>query len=810
MKFQNILCTPLHEKKVVGDIHLLIDPDLPNWIATGEKGARILGYVNGRRNFEEIVSKYAKDSGLDFGKAWTDCHTLIGDAVRSGFVSDKKFKRESYPGRGKLIKPRELSELWIHVSNACNLSCQHCLVSAAPGGEEGISTEEWRRVIKDALKLGVKRFFITGGEPLMRDDIFELLGTMVKGGAEIVILTNGTLLKGSILKRLVKLGPEKVKIQVSLDGSSPKTNDKIRGKGSFKSAVEGIKNAVKAGFKPTISTTLMCINADDVPNITKLASKLGVEYHHLLFSHQRGRAAEAKDFSSPPASKVVEIVEKAIIASQGTDVVVDNFEFAKYNVGSTRGIKRDLSNMAYESLCVYFDGKVYPSAALAGHAPLEMGDASQLKDVWLNSKIAKDIRNISLIKKEKCSDCYLRFICGGGDLEHAYTHSLNGQNAGNLLGHDPLCQLNEDLIIKAMHFMAKDRSSMINSGFDSPVIYHSMGEGNFVEDKGGISVVTSSSNCVLFMDLEKSRKKVRDFYGEAAKNPSEDLCCASGYSRGDTSHIPKEVLEVAYGCGSPISWAELSREETLVDLGHGGGIDCFIAAKEVGKKGRVFGIDMTDEMLKRANKSKPKVVKNLGYDNVEFKKGYLEDIPLPDDTANVVISNCVINLSPDKKQVFSEIFRVLKNHGRAVISDTISDTGIPDNMKANPRLWGECVSGALTEEEYLAYLERAGFYGLSILDKTFWKEVGGYKFYSAIIRGYKFDKDSDCKFMGHKAVYKGPFKATIDEEGHFYPRNEPVEVCTDTAEKLKNPPYGDYFNIIEPGKPLNFIGLGNE
>lgn len=249
----------------------------------------------------------------------------------------------------------------------------------------------------------------------------------------------------------------------------------------------------------------------------------------------------------------------------------------------------------------------------------------------------------------------------------------------------------------------------------------------------------------------------------------------------------------------------------MADLGHGGGIDCFIAAKSVGETGRVYGIDMTDEMLKRANESKPKVAKNLGYDNVEFKKGFMENIPLPDNTADVVTSNCVINLSPDKKQVFSEIFRILKNHGRAVISDTLSDEDLPDNMKANPRLWGECISGALTEEEYLAYLERAGFYGLSILSKAYWKEVGGYKFYSAIIRGYKFDKSAGCQYVGQKAVYKGPFKATIDEDGKFFPRNEPIEICTGTAEKLKRAPYSEYFDVIEPGKPLKlFIGSGNE
>lgn len=813
MNSEKILFAPSYVRKVMNGMHLLIDTELPNWIATDERGTRILGYVNGKRNFEEIVLKYSKDSKMDFTRAWIDCYNFLKDASRSGFVSTAPFKREPYPGRGKILKPEKLSELWLHVSNTCNLSCHHCLVDASPKAMKGISTEEWKRIIAEALELGVKRFYITGGEPLLRDDIFELLDAIVTGGADVVIMTNGTLLKGEVLKNIARFDPEKLKIQISLDGSTPEINDTIRGMGTFKSAIKGIKNVIKAGFKPSIATTVMRLNADDVPNITRLAAELGADYHHLLFAHKRGRSTTAADLSSPPTSKVIEAVRKAIEASSGTGVTVDNLEFAKYNISSKRGTKRDLSNIAYESLCVYCDGHVYPSASLAGYKPLDMGEASRgLRDVWLNSKIANDIRNASVADKKKCRKCYLMFICGGGDLEHAYLHSPDG----SFLGHDPLCEMNKNLTKDAMYVLAKERSKMTNPNLGRPVVYYAMGEGALIEEGGdeppGMDgqqhiVSTSRSNCVLFMELEESRRAVRRFYGEAAENPKEELCCAGTYNPEDISHIPKEVLEIAYGCGSPIGMAGISEGETVLDLGPGGGIDCFIAAKKVGKNGKVYGIDMTDEMLKKANENKPKVAENLGYDVVEFKKGYLEDVPVPDNSVDVVISNCVINLSPDKRQVFSEIFRILKNHGRVVISDTIASEEVPDHMQANPRLWGECVSGALTEEEYFDYLEKAGFYGISVLQRTFWKEIDGYKFYSAIIRGYKFDKDVRCKYVGQKAVYKGPFKATIDEDGNFFPRNEPVEISTDIAEKLKRPPYKGYFEVIEPGGGENAYHL---
>jgi ubiquinone/menaquinone biosynthesis C-methylase UbiE len=141
----------------------------------------------------------------------------------------------------------------------------------------------------------------------------------------------------------------------------------------------------------------------------------------------------------------------------------------------------------------------------------------------------------------------------------------------------------------------------------------------------------------------------------------------------DLAHIPPEVVERFYGCGSPVSAAAPQMGETLVDLGSGAGIDCFIASRRVGREGRVFGIDMTDEMLSIAHECQPKVAAALGYDNVEFCRGLLERVPLDDGTADIVTSNCVINLSPDKRSVFHEIWRVLKDHGRAVLADIVAD-----------------------------------------------------------------------------------------------------------------------------------------
>ena len=313
---------------------------------------------------------------------------------------------------------------------------------------------------------------------------------------------------------------------------------------------------------------------------------------------------------------------------------------------------------------------------------------------------------------------------------------------------------------------------------------------------------------------ESTREFVKEYYGKAAQEPRDNLCCPTSYPEEDTSHIPPEVIERFYGCGSPMSIAGISPGETVLDLGSGAGIDCFIAAKKTGSEGEIIGIDMTDEMLKIANASKTEVERNLGFSNVEFRKGFLEEIPVDNKSVDLITSNCVINLSPDKRKVFSEMNRVLKDHGRIVVSDIVSEREIPETLRWDKELLGECIAGALTETQFLSYLEQTGFYGIEVLSKTYWKSVENMDFYSISVRGYKFEKTASCVFIGQRAVYKGPYKYIIDEEGHVFPRNQAVEVCTDTAEKLRGAPYTGAFTIIEPGAGTSYScslnGSGNE
>ncbi len=809
LKSNTRIFAPVYQEVSREGLRLLIDPEAPHWLTTDLRGAAIMHLIDGKRDFNEIIRDYCRTQNLDWHMGWLHCQSFLQDALLTRFISTSPIVRAPYPGRSEVLSLGGLTDLWLHVTNACNLQCAHCLVDSSPSGIPGGDTAFWLRMIDQGLALGVSRFFITGGEPFLRDDIFDvidhILSPVHQKKVELMILSNAMLFRGDHLKRLATYKPNAFQLQISLDGPSAEINNLMRGNGTFDATVRGIKEVINLGFSPTLATVVNRSNADYFPELVKLASSLGIQNIHLLLSHHRGRAVEAEGLQSPTASELLEIFKTTKKLTDQAGMTFDNYDVLLGKLMGPSGVKVDLSNAAYESLCVYADGYVYPSAALAGISELRMGncESKSLDQIWRTAAIAEEMRKGTVQKKAKCKDCYIKYLCGGGDIEQSYHAS------GQMMGEDPYSEFHEKWILDILLDFAQNKAQQKTaSGYDRPMLFSAMGEGAISDNlevgsisKGGFEVSLSRSACVLSVDLDHSRRLVSDFYGDAADQPQPELCCTDAQTLSDSGHIPQEVLDISYGCGSPVGLANITEGETMVDLGSGGGIDCFIAAKQVGKTGQVVGIDMTDQMLREARLAKNKVEKKLGYANVEFKKGYLEEIPLPDQFADLVTSNCVINLSPDKKQVFLEIWRILKDFGRIVVSDTISEKPVPQGMRANPRLWGECVSGALTEAEYLSKMEQAGFYGLSILKRTLWKEVEGYKFFSIVIRGFKFEKRAGCRYISQYATYLGPMQAVMDEEGHLFPRNQAIEVCTDTAEKLQKPPYLSSF-VITSGEAV--------
>ncbi|HZI99115.1 MAG TPA: arsenite methyltransferase [Gemmatimonadaceae bacterium] len=260
---------------------------------------------------------------------------------------------------------------------------------------------------------------------------------------------------------------------------------------------------------------------------------------------------------------------------------------------------------------------------------------------------------------------------------------------------------------------------------------------------------------------------VREKYGEAAKRAAEGAkssccgpvssCCGSAafdgktdpitsnlYVNGETDELPSAAVLASLGCGNPTALAQLEEGEVVLDLGSGGGIDVILSARRVGKTGKAYGLDMTDEMLDLARKN----AAEAGITNVEFLRGQIESIPLPDNSVDVIISNCVINLSGDKRTVLKEAFRVLKPGGRFAVSDVVVRGEVPAEVRRNMELWVGCVAGALEEQEFLSMLQDVGFENPSIEptrvyqgdDATVFLEGSG-------LDASRFAADIDGKFM---------------------------------------------------------------
>lgn len=336
------------------------------------------------------------------------------------------------------------------------------------------------------------------------------------------------------------------------------------------------------------------------------------------------------------------------------------------------------------------------------------------------------------------------------------------------------------------------------------------------------------------------REDVQDRYAAGAQAVEAALCCPIDYDPQYLKIIPQEVLDRDYGCGDPSRYVR--EGDIVLDLGSGGGKICFIAAQIVGPKGRVIGVDMTDEMLNLARSNAPVIAETLGYDVVEFRRGHIEDLKLdhddlnawlsnnpvksaadmekmeaeilrlktemtmiPDNSIDVIVSNCVLNLVSDSKknQLFAEMFRVLKVGGRVAVSDIVSDEDSPEALKKDARLWSGCISGALTEHDFGAALEAAGFHGITIdkLELEPWQIVDGIEYRSATYLAYK-GKQGVCLEKNQALIYKGPWRHVQDDDGHVFRRGERSAVCEKTFGLLQKEPYKDMFIPIEPSVPV--------
>ncbi len=233
------------------------------------------------------------------------------------------------------------------------------------------------------------------------------------------------------------------------------------------------------------------------------------------------------------------------------------------------------------------------------------------------------------------------------------------------------------------------------------------------------------------MEKERLKKFVKERYSKIAETQSSccstSSCCGTdptaqskqiGYSREDLEKVPQKAIK-GLGCGNPVNLLDLKEGEKVLDLGSGLGIDVFLASENVDESGTAVGIDASEDMVRKAKE----IARENSYENVEFKKGEMEELPFEDESFDAVISNCVINLSTDKLQTYNEIYRVLKPGGRILISDIVGEGELPEKVRKNPKAWAACIGGAMEKEDYLETIKKAGFEGIKILSQKVFEEM---------------------------------------------------------------------------------------
>ncbi len=342
-------------------------------------------------------------------------------------------------------------------------------------------------------------------------------------------------------------------------------------------------------------------------------------------------------------------------------------------------------------------------------------------------------------------------------------------------------------------------------------------------------------------------QNVQDRYSQGAQQRQEALCCPVDYDQSLLAALPQEVIDKDYGCGDPSRYVRSG--DHVLDLGSGGGKICYMAAQLVGDKGHVTGIDMTDDMLALARKYKPEMAVALGGDRVTFLKGFIQDLALnletteqylaaqavnnaadlqallarqaeqrhrepliADNSMTLVISNCVLNLvaEADRKQMISEIFRVLAPGGRVAISDIVADEQVPIALKDDAQLWSGCISGAFQEKDFLDAFVDAGFVGVAYdkWDTEPWQVVEGIEFRSVTLIATRPDTAEDYD-GGHAVLYKGPYSQIRDDRGISYPRGQRVAVSSHTYQALVLDSQVSDFIGFEPSQPIDVEAAKN-
>jgi radical SAM protein with 4Fe4S-binding SPASM domain len=635
------------------DRTLYIDPEAPNWAILNREGAEILELCR-TSGEEEIARRLSEKWGKPYSETLRAVRPFL-EALREIDLLREEPSDETYPGRGAALAPMRLRELWIYTNRSCNLSCTHCFLGDWETRRE-LTPREIQRVLEEGRALGVERFYFTGGEPFLRRDILELIRYVTEDlKSELVILTNGTLLTGRLLEGLREVRTARLAIQVSLEGPREEINDAVRGKGSFRKAVEGIRNLIRIGMTPVVATVLTRANAGTIEEMPAFLASLGVRHFHVHWLYREGRAKErGEEFDLPPR-ELAEVMERLKRKAREHRVTLDNLESLRMRVETKRGRKNDLCHSCYEMLSVDSDGAVYPCAPFTGREEFRLGTLrdESLERLWRGSGKAAEIRAATVAEKEACSLCPLRHLCGGGCFFRSYLSSP-GEEKG-LLAKDPYCEVYRTLVEGLLWEMGENG----RAGKEGPRVLAHMGSTpprcascHTKALQLEWEVGTFPCSCFLAADSRKDgvlkgRKPMAACFNDLA--PEYDRWGSIPLGRAYVEAAKKEAFRML-GAGRGLA---------VLEVGCGTG-NYLLPLAAMGAA--VTGVDSSEAMLRVAHRK----AQDSGL-SIRLEHAYAEDLPFGEGTFDAVLSLNLLEFVEDPPAAVGEMLRVLKGGGTLVV-----------------------------------------------------------------------------------------------------------------------------------------------
>jgi len=476
---QQVYYAPPATYRVKDGVTLAIDGEKPHWISTNATGAMALRLSNGENTVADIAERIAERYRQPLSTVLSDTAAYLETLSGIEYVSQSPRLAPTYRGRGEAIKLGRLADLFLFVTNDCNLRCTHCYVSSGdyvPPRE--MTADEIYSVIDQARELGVTRFLVTGGEPFMVRDIYDIV-RYITAESDLVLLTNAMFLTEKNIERLEQSkGSGSIAIQVSLDGPTADLHNAIRGKGAFERTTSVIPRLIAHGFSVTISTAVSLHTVDHMADMTRLVHQLGCSEHHILWMQEWGRAVDNKPELMISPARMVEVMRTCRQVADELGITIDNDASLRVRVRGKHGRKTDLCSCAWDSLAVFSDGQVYPCVWMAGAPGLECGNVLQqpLEQIWRESPMLDEVRGVSVQNREQCSDCHLKYICAGGSPCSSHFGSLASKGKGDFHAAEPYCEtfmaLTHDMLWELG--LAGVETRIMSNGYEAPRLYNAM------------------------------------------------------------------------------------------------------------------------------------------------------------------------------------------------------------------------------------------------------------------------------------------------------------------------------------------------